>query len=173
MPSRYTDTLAVMPHAVNFAALPLPDISFEVRVPLCLPPCQARGRLWRKPDRRHRPWIRTEKLPRSARQHSPSEREPGRARSPPGARGNLEAPPVDVDPVAVHRRVCLDTATGPKWMRCRFSSPRRFTARDWALPGRALDVNLEGSYVHQYKLEISGYLILSGDIGYFYRPKNA
>src|SRR6202521_763763 len=39
----------------------LPDISFEVRVPACLPPCQARGRLWRKPDRRHRPWIRTEK----------------------------------------------------------------------------------------------------------------
>ena len=25
------------PHAVNFDALPLPDISFEVRVPLCLP----------------------------------------------------------------------------------------------------------------------------------------
>jgi hypothetical protein len=38
MPSRYTDTLAVMPHAVNFDALPLPDISFEVRVPPCLPP---------------------------------------------------------------------------------------------------------------------------------------
>src|SRR3984893_1903650 len=54
------------PHAVNFDALPLPDISFEVRVPLCLPPCQARGRLWRKPDRRHRPWIRTEKLPSAA-----------------------------------------------------------------------------------------------------------
>jgi hypothetical protein len=29
--------------AVNFDALPLPEISFEVRVPLCLPPCQARG----------------------------------------------------------------------------------------------------------------------------------
>jgi hypothetical protein len=54
------------PHAVNFDALPLPDISFEVRVPLCLPPVQARGRLWRKPDRRHRPWIRTEKLPSAA-----------------------------------------------------------------------------------------------------------
>jgi hypothetical protein len=44
------------------------------------------------------------------------------------------------------------------------STPRRFTATDWALPGRALDVNLEGSYVHQYKLEISGYLILSGTL---------
>jgi hypothetical protein len=29
------------------------------------------------------------------------------------------------------------------------------------LPGRAPDVNLEGSFVHQDKLEISGYLILS------------
>jgi hypothetical protein len=28
--------------AVNFDALPLPDISSEVRVPLCLPPVQAR-----------------------------------------------------------------------------------------------------------------------------------
>jgi hypothetical protein len=35
---------------------------FEVRVPLCLPPCQARGRLWRKPDRRHRPEVATGRL---------------------------------------------------------------------------------------------------------------
>ena len=32
--------------AVNFDALPLPDFSSEVRVPLCLPPVQARSRLW-------------------------------------------------------------------------------------------------------------------------------
>jgi hypothetical protein len=29
-------------------------------------PLSSQGRLWRKPDRRHRPWIRTEKLPSAA-----------------------------------------------------------------------------------------------------------
>jgi hypothetical protein len=36
--------------AVNFDALPLPDISFEVRVPLCLPPCSSQGQALAKAE---------------------------------------------------------------------------------------------------------------------------
>jgi hypothetical protein len=59
---------------------------------------------------------------------------------------------------------CRDTATSRSGWAAGFH-PAPVHCGRLALPGGAPDVNLESSYVHQYKLEISGYLILS--IGYF------